>query len=92
MVAIPAGALLSRELEAVTLVDSSGSVAVAAILGASAIVFARRARERIVITLGRARGGAAARIGSLLGIVGLLAAAAAAVALAFWGLLSLFAQ
>ena len=44
------------------------------------------------MTLGRARGEMAARIGRLLGVVGLLLAAAAAVALAFWGLLSLFAQ
>ena len=44
-----------------TLVDSSGSVLVAALLGWAAIVLARRARERLQITLGRAggeRGGA----------------------------------
>ena len=75
-----------------TLVDSSGSVAVAALLGWAAIVLARRARERVQITLGRAGGATAARVGRILGIIGLLVAGTAALALGFWGLLALFAQ
>jgi hypothetical protein len=90
--AIPAGTLLARESERVTLVDSSGSVAVAALLGWAAIVLARRARERVQITLGRAGGSGAAAAGRILGIVGLLVAGTAALALGFWGLLSLFAE
>jgi hypothetical protein len=90
--AIPTGTLLARESQRVTLVDSSGSVAVAALLGLAAIVLARRARERVQITLGRAGGSGAARAGSVLGIVGLLVAGTAALALGFWGLLSLFAE
>jgi hypothetical protein len=92
LAAIPGGILLARELEQVTLVDSSGSVLAAALLGWAAIVLARRARERIQITLGRAGGGAAARAGRFLGILGLLVAATAALALGFWGLLSMFAE
>jgi hypothetical protein len=92
ILAMPAGIVLARELEQVSLLDSAGSVAVAALLGWSAIVLARRARERISITLGRAGGGAAAGVGRILGIVGLLAAATAALALGFWGLLTLFAE
>ena len=57
-----------------------------------AIVLARRARERIQITLGRAGGGKAAQAGRILGIVGLLVAGTAALALGFWGLLSMFAE
>ena len=56
------------------------------------VVLARRARERIQITLGRAGGGGAARAGRILGIVGLLVAGTAALALGFWGLLSMFAE
>jgi hypothetical protein len=90
--AIPAGTILARESERVTLVDSSGSVAVAALLGWAAIVLARRARDRIQITLGRAGGGGAAAAGRILGIIGLLVAGTAALALGFWGLLSFFAE
>jgi hypothetical protein len=90
--AIPAGTLLARESDRVTLVDSSGSVLVAALLGWAAIVLARRAQDRLQITLGRAGGSGAARAGRILGIVGLLVAGTAALALGFWGLLSLFAE
>jgi hypothetical protein len=92
ILAIPGGVLLARESQRVTLVDSSGSIAVAAILGWVAIIQARRARERVQITLGRAGGTGMARAGRLLGIVGILLAATAGLALGFWGLLSLFAQ
>jgi hypothetical protein len=90
--AIPAGTLLARESQRVTLVDSSGSVLVAALLGWAAVVLSRRAQDRIQITLGRASGGGAARSGRILGVIGLLVAGTAALALGFWGLLSLFAQ
>ena len=75
-----------------TLVDSSGSVALAALLGWAAIVLARRAQDRLQISLGRAGGGKVARAGRILGIIGLLVAGTAALALGFWGLLSLFAE
>ena len=92
VLAIPGGVLLARESRMVTLIDASGAVAVAALLGWVAIIQARRGRERVQITLGRAGGERTARIGRLLGIVGLLMAATAGLALGFWGLLSLFAS
>jgi hypothetical protein len=92
ILAVPAGVLAAREFRSVTLIDSSGSIAVAALLGWAAIVLARRARERAQITLGRAGGEGAARAGRALGIVGLLVAGTSALALGFWGLLSLFAS
>jgi hypothetical protein len=88
--AVPAGVVLARETQQVTLLDASGSIAVAFLLGFSAIVLARRARERVQITLGRAGGDRAARAGRAFGILGLLIGATAALALGFYGLLTLF--
>ena len=85
------GIALARETRPITLLNSSGSVAVAVLLGAVAIVLARRARERVQITLGRAGGEGAARVGRALGLLGLLVGATAALALGFYGLLTLFA-
>jgi len=91
LAAVPAGVVLARETRAVTLVNSSGSIVVAVLLGFSAILLARRARERLQITLGRASGAGAARLGRVLGILGLLVGLTAALALGFYGLLTLFA-
>ena len=91
LAAIPAGVVLARETRWVTLVDATGSIAVALLLGWAAIIFARRAREHIQLTLGRAGGQRAARIGRLLGVLGVLLSLTAALAVGFWGLLSLFA-
>jgi hypothetical protein len=91
LAAVPAGIVLARETHSVTLVNSSGSAVVAALLGVSAIVLARRARERVQITLGRAGGAGAARVGRALGVLGLLVGATAALAVGFYGLLTLFA-
>jgi hypothetical protein len=91
LLAMPAGVVLARETDRVTLVDATGSIAVALALGWFAIILARRARERIELTLGRAGGAGAARAGRLLGILGVLFAITAALAVGFWGLLTLFA-
>jgi hypothetical protein len=88
---VPAGVGLARETDPVTLVNSSGSAVVAALFGFSAIVLARRAREHVQITLGRAGGERAARIGRALGVLGLLVGTTAVLALGFYGLLTLFA-
>jgi hypothetical protein len=89
--AVPAGVVLARYSNTVTLLNSSVSVVVAVLLGWSAIVLARRAREHVQITLERAGGEGTARIGRALGILGLLVGATAALAVGFYGLLSLFA-
>jgi hypothetical protein len=83
--------VLARETQFVTLVNSSVSAAVALLLGFSAIILARRAREYVQLTLGQAGGEGAARLGRVLGILGILIGATAALALGFYGLLSLFA-
>lgn len=89
---MPAGVVLARETRVVTLVNSAGSAGLALLLGFSAIVLSRRARERIQITLGKAGGEGAARVGRVLGMVGVLIGATAALALGFYGLLALFAD
>jgi hypothetical protein len=82
---------LARETKPVTLLDSSGSIVVAVALGFAAIVLARRGREYVELTLGRAGGAGTARVGRALGILGLLVGVTAALALGFYGLLTLFA-
>jgi hypothetical protein len=91
LAAMPAGIVLSRESQRVTLRLASVSIAVALLLGWIAIVLARRAGEQVQLTLGRARGQGAARVGRALGILGVLLAITAALAVGFWGLLTLFA-
>jgi hypothetical protein len=89
---VPAGIVLARETRLVTLVNSGGSAAVALLLGFTAIVLARRAREHVQITLEQAGGEGAARVGRALGILGVLIGATVALALGFYGLLALFAD
>ncbi len=91
MAAVPAGVVLARQSDRVSLLQSSGSIVVAVLAGIAAIVLARRARDVLAITLGRAGGEQAARLGRALGILGLLVAVTAALAVGFYGLLTLFA-
>jgi len=88
---MPAGVVLARESQRVTLRLATISIAIAFLLGWFAIILARRARERIDLTLGRDGGRSTARIGRLLGVIGVLLATTAALAVGFWGLLTLFA-
>ena len=90
--ALPAGVLLARYTQAVSLLDSAGAVPVGGVLAVLAIVLARRAREQVQRTLGRAGGEAAARLGRVLGIVGLLLAITGGLALGVFGLLTLLAS
>jgi hypothetical protein len=88
---MPGGVVLARESQRVTLRLATISIAVAFLLGWFAIILARRARERIDLTLGRAGGRGTARAGRVLGVIGVLLATTAALAVGFWGLLTLFA-
>ena len=54
VLAVPAGVALSWYSASVTLVDSLGSAGVAFLLGAYAVILARRGRETVERTLGRA--------------------------------------
>ena len=89
---MPGGVALADRTQQVTLVRSSGSIAIAVLLGLAAIVLGRRAREFVQVTLGRAAGLRTAAAGRLLGVVGVLVGLTAAIALGFYGLLTLFAE
>jgi len=87
VVALPAAIYLTRFSETYELLDAAFAIPVAAILGALAIVLARRARRREAMTLGRVQRARGARAAHLLGIVGLCMAAAGLVAIGVYGLL-----
>src|SRR3954454_17820257 len=91
LAAIPAGVVVARSTS-VTLLQAAGSIAVTALLGLSALLLARRARERVQLTLGRSGGEATARIGRILGVLAIWCAGAAGLAVGFYGLLILFAS
>ena len=93
VLAVPAGVVLARYSDRVRLVNSGyGSIPAGIVLGFYAIVLARRGRETVQRTLGRAGGSGAARVGRFLGVAGLCIAITAAMALGFYGLLTLFAS
>ena len=93
LAAVPAGVALSWYSNRVTLLgEAAGSVPAAAVLGLYALLLARRGRETIQRTLGRSGGGGSARVGRLLGALGLCVAFTCSLALGFYGLLNLFAS
>jgi hypothetical protein len=93
VVAVPAGVALSWYSRPVTLINSAyGSIPVGLLLGVSGVVLARRGREQSLWMLGRSGGEGAARAGRLLSLLGLCMALTAALAVGFYGLLTLFAS
>ena len=82
--AIPVGILVTNYRNDLRLIHSGYSVPVAAVLGFVAIRLARRARRRLERTVGRAGGAVPARLGRILGWVGLYFALIGAIALAFY--------
>lgn len=90
--AVPLAILASRYVEQLTLVQACASAVLACLLGVVALVQARRAREVAQLTLGRSGGERAARAGRALGLLALWLAATTGLALAFYGLLTLFAD
>lgn len=89
---VPLAVVTSRYFEELTLVRACASAAIAALLGVVAILLARRARETVQRTLGRSGGEATAGVGRWLGWIAIWLAATTALALAFYGLLALFAD
>ena len=83
---IPLAILLTRYSGSYELLHAGFTIPIAAALGLASLALARRARLRASLTLAGGRPGAA-RVGQLLGFVGLCIAAAAVVALVVYGLL-----
>ena len=92
LAAVPAGILLSRQTDRVSLLDAWPAVPVAGVLGFVAFALGRKAQLRTARTLGRVGGERLARVGVALGVAALLVATAAALSLAFYGLLTVFAD
>jgi hypothetical protein len=85
--ALPAAVAFAQVSSRVKLTQAAAGAPVAALLGAVALLLARRALRRSERTLGRAGGEGAARAGRVLGVIGLCLAAAGAIAIGFYGLL-----
>jgi hypothetical protein len=82
--AIPVGILITNYRNDLRLIHAGYAVPVAAVLGFVAIRLARRARRRLERTVGRAGGAVPARLGRILGWLGLYFALIGAIALAFY--------
>jgi hypothetical protein len=92
VLAIPAGVAVSYYSVTVTLLQSTSSAGLAILFGLSAILLARRARWTHTRTIGRSGGSGAARVGRLLGWLGLCMGISAGLAVGFYGLLTVFAK
>lgn len=89
---VPLAIVASGFFDELTLVRACASAALAGVLGIYAIALARRGRQTAQRTLGRSGGEAAARIGRWLGLMAIWLAATTGLALAFYALLTLFAD
>jgi hypothetical protein len=89
--AIPVVAFAAaRRLDQVSLLQATGATCGSAVLGAAAVLLARRALRNIERTIGRMGGEGTARVGRLLGAISLCLGLTAGVALAVYALLNLF--
>jgi len=84
---IPAAVYVSRQSQAVGLVDAAWAIPVAFVAGVAALLFARGARGTITRTLERAGGRVRIRTGRLLAMLGICVALSAAIAVGFYELL-----
>ena len=85
---MPAAILATRWSEEYDLLQAGFAIPLGAALGLLAIALARRARSRLAPTLGHPKGTRTARLGRLLGRLGVLLALTAAGSLAVYWLLS----
>lgn len=89
--AIPAAIVAAEVYDVMTLLESSVSIPPAFVLSVAAVLLGRKARRDVERTLGRVRGGALARIGRILGYLGLYLAVTAAISVATYYVLREFA-
>jgi hypothetical protein len=86
--AVPATVVYVDRTPGINLLWAAVSVPVAYALGVAAIVASRAARRRAQLTLRRRSGAATARLGRLLGLLGLLLAGTGTIALAVYAVLT----
>jgi len=86
VVAIPAAVALAQVSPRVTLLQAGFGVPVAAVLGLAAVLVARAARRRAQWSIAQP-GGGVARMGRVLGLLGLCLATSGTIALGFYELL-----
>ena len=86
----PAAVYASNRSERVTLIQAVAATAASGVLALLALLLSRRGRLYAERTLGRAGGEGLARLGRVLGVIGLCIACAAGIALAFYVLLQVF--
>ena len=84
---LPAAIYATRFSDSYDLLHSAFAIPVAAALGFVALALARRSRTQGVLSLSAARAPGLARVGRVLGMVGLCMAAAGVVSLVVYGLL-----
>ena len=89
---LPAAIMLTRYSTRAELLDAAVGIAPAVVFGVWALMLSRGARIRVERTLGRARGLRLARVGRILGILGVYLALTAALALAVYAVLSSLAD
>ena len=85
--ALPVATIATRYSADYELIQAGFAIPVAVALGVVALMLARQAGQRDRVTLGRAGGLGAARVGRLLGILGICLGASATVSLIVYGLL-----
>jgi hypothetical protein len=85
--AVPAGVVLARESNGVSLLTASWAIPIAALCGVGALLLARGARTQIRVTLERAGGHGRVRAAIYLAIAGISFAASGAIAVGFYELL-----
>ncbi len=86
LVTMPAAVAVTESRDDLRLVHAGFAVPVAGIFAIASIVCARRARRRLERTLGRAGGQRSARLGQLLGWLGLYLTLIAAISLGVYAL------
>ncbi|HEY2937554.1 MAG TPA: hypothetical protein VGJ25_13200 [Gaiellaceae bacterium] len=86
--ALPAAVAYTYSSETLQLIWAGVAVPVAFVLGVAALAAARAGERRARMTLLRRSGSALARIGRLLGLLGVLLAGTGAIALAVYGILT----
>jgi hypothetical protein len=87
---VPAAIAVTERQQSLQLIDAAAAIPIAIVAALSAIVLGTRAKRRSEFTLGRVGGAAAGTVGRWLGIIGLYIAITAALAVGFYGLLTLF--